>query len=164
MLGLLAAVFVAARRITGPALDAFLLAGTILAFPEGRHTLLSPHADALAVAFAVAGLVLIDSGRRGKAILGVVALLFALSVGAKLSSVAGCTAACVFLLRQERRPAVWLMGMMLLLRIAGFVLLQGSSDGRFLENFRPVGSGGLALRSLLDGPKRLLQALVFSTR
>jgi hypothetical protein len=207
MLALLAVVFVAARRITGRTLDAFVLTSTILAFPEGRRALLSPHADALAVALAVAGLILIDCGLSGRRkgegekgrkgerekgrkgeqrysglapllsfspspflpfslspFLGVIAVLFALSVGAKLSSIAGCAAACLFLLRRERRAAAWLMGMTALLGSAGFVLLQGSSDGRFLENFRAVGSGGLTWHSLFDGPLRLQQALAYSAQ
>jgi hypothetical protein len=164
MLGLLAAVFVAARRVTGRALDAFILSGLVLVFPEGRRALLSPHADALAVALSVGGLVLVDGERRGKGVLAAAALLFVLSIGAKFSSVAGCGAAGVFLVLRDRRQAAWLAGMTAALGIAGYALVQLGSDGRFLDNFRAVGSGGMSPQTLADGPTRLLLAFAFSTR
>src|SRR5438094_956462 len=83
--------------------DAFILAAAILVFPEGRRALLSPHADALAVAFSVAGLALLDGRRRNINLLAVVAFLFALAMGTKVTSLSGCAAACVFLFRHERR-------------------------------------------------------------
>src|SRR5207248_1605062 len=57
--------FLAARRLTGRNLDALALAGLVLAFPEGLGALLAPHADALAAALAVLGL-LVASGMRNE--------------------------------------------------------------------------------------------------
>jgi hypothetical protein len=164
MVGLVAAVFVAARRVTGHALDAFIFAALVLVFPEGRRVLLWPHADALAVALSVGGLLLASGERAGAGTLAGAALLFALAVGAKFSSVAGVAAACACLGARDWRRAAGLAGMTAVLGVGGFALLQLGSDGRFLDNFRAVGSGGMSTESLRIGPTRLFQAAGVSTR
>ena len=127
--------------------------------------MLSPHADALAVALSVTGLALLDRRRGGsKLFLAAASLLFALSVSAKVTSVAGVAAACLFLWPRERRAAVWLMGMTSFLGVCGFMLLELASNDRFLEYFRAVGSGGLDVRSLFNGPPRLLLAILYSSQ
>ena len=164
MLGVLAAVFAAARRRTTRSLDAFLCTAVVLVFPEGRQALLRPHADALAVAFTVAGLALLDGRARRPLVLAAAALLFALAMGTKVTSVAGCAAGCVFLFQHDRRSALWLAALTLGLAVVGFLLLQLGSDGRFLENFRAVGSGGFTLERIKDGPVRFTLALIVSTK
>jgi hypothetical protein len=67
MTALLGGVFVAVRRITGRAVDAVVLTALVLASAEGRAALESPHADALAAAFAVWGLLGVDQSQRQKA-------------------------------------------------------------------------------------------------
>jgi hypothetical protein len=164
MVGLLAAVFVAVRRAVGHVPDAFLLTSVLLVFPEGRRVLLWPHVDALAVALSVGGLILVSGERPGKAPLAVAALLFALALAAKFSSVAGFAAACVYLGARDRRRAAWLAALTVGLGVVGFALLHLGSNGRFLDNFRAVGSGGMSAETLAVGPTRMLQAIGLSTR
>jgi hypothetical protein len=164
MAGLLTAVFVAVRRAAGHALDAFILTSAILAFPEGRRVLLWPHVDALAVALSVGGLLFVSGERPGMGSVAAAALLFALALAAKVSSVAGVAAACVYLGTRDQRQAAWLVVMTAALGVVGFVLLQLGSDGRFLDNFRAVGSGGMSVQSLAVGPTRMIQAIGVSAR
>ncbi len=154
MVLLLAGVFVAVRRLTGRALDALLLTGLVLASPEARTALLSPHADALAAALTLAGLLLIDRGRAGLA-----ALLFTAALMTKFSAIAGPVAAGVFLLRHDRKRALGLLLSWFVLTASGLVLLEHFSDGRFLDNFRSLGSGGMSLDSIRIGPARVAFAL-----
>jgi hypothetical protein len=164
MAGLLAVVFVAVRRACGNAVDAFILTSVVLVFPEGRRVLLWPHVDALAVALSVGGLTVVSRERPGMGSVAVAALLFALALAAKFSSVAGVAAACVYLAGRDRRQTAWLVLLTAALGGVGFVLLQLGSDGRFLDNFRAVGSGGMSARSLAVGPTRMIQALGVSAR
>ena len=164
MTGLLAVVFVAVRRACGNALDAFILTSVILVFPEGRRVLLWPHVDALAVALSVGGLLLVSGERPGMGSVAAAALLFALALAAKFSSVAGVAAACVYLGARDRRRAAWLVAMTAALGVVGFVLLQLGSDGRFLDTFFAVGSGGMSAQSFAVGPTRMVQAMGVSAR
>ena len=159
MTALLLGVFVAVRRITGRTLDALILTALVLASPEGQAALLSPHADALAAALAVFGLLTIERERvrAGHLILSV--LLFAAALMTKFSAVAGPAAAAMFLLPRQRRRAVELVLVWLALSTAGLALLEHTSDGRFLDNFRSLGSGGMNLDSIRIGPSRVAFAL-----
>src|SRR5262249_33712314 len=126
--------------------------------------LLWPHVDALAVALSVGGLILVSGGRPGKGSLVAAALLFTFALAAKFSSVAGVAAACVYLGARDRRQAAWVAAMTVLPAVVGLFLLQLGSDGRFLDNFRAVGSGGMSSQSFTIGPTRLAQAVGVSTR
>jgi hypothetical protein len=155
---LLGGLFAAVRRRTGRWTDALALTGLLLAFPEGRMPLLSPHADALPVALALAGLLLLERVQTWRVVAA--ALLFALAVAAKFSAVAGPAAAAVALWRAgHRRLAI--LGALLFVGLVGLEVaaLQAASDGRFLDNLRSLGSGGMTLASLSIGPSRLGIAL-----
>jgi hypothetical protein len=81
-------------------------------------------------------------------------------VGTKFSSLAAPAAAGVVLLRRGGvRPAARLLVPFLLLGLAGLAALQLGSDGRFGENFRALGSGGMSAGSVRLGPARLGIAL-----
>lgn len=159
MTALLCGVFISVRRITGRTLDALMLTALVLASPEGRAALLSPHADALAAALALFGLLTIERERvrAGHLILSV--LLFAAALMTKFSAVAGPAAAAVFLFPRQRRRAVELALVWLALSATGLALIEHFSDGRFLDNFRSLGSGGMNLDSIRIGPSRVAFAL-----
>jgi hypothetical protein len=159
MTGLLAGVFVAVRRITGRALDALLLTALVLASPEGLTALLSPHADALAAALAVAGLLVLERGKVGAGRSCLAASLFTAALMTKFSAVAGPAAAGIFLMRQDRKRALWLLVPWFMLSASGLMLLDHFSDGRFVDNFRSLGSGGMSLDSIRIGPSRVAFAL-----
>lgn len=159
MTALLFGVFVAVRRITGRTLDALILTALVLASPEGRTALLSPHADALAASLAVFGLLTIQRERVCAKHSLVSALLFAAALMTKFSAVAGPAAAAVFLFPRQRRRAVPLVFVWLVLSATGLALLDQLSDGRFLDNFHSLGSGGMNLDSIRIGPSRVAFAL-----
>ncbi len=156
---LLACVFAASRRSAGRWLDATALTGLVLAFPQALGALLSPHADALAIAFTLAGLLLLkDDLGRGRALLA--ALLFVAALATKFSAVAGPAAGLAYLLsRQGLRPALRLVVPLGVLSLAGLLALHFSTEGRFLLNFRSLGSGGMSGASVRLGPARLAVAL-----
>jgi hypothetical protein len=177
MVVLLAGVFLAVRRITGRFLPAVILTGLVLAAPEGMTALLSPHADALAVALTLLGLLLVErtseeSWGVGRGTWGVdwrswlAAFLFTAAVMTKFSALAGPAAGAVVLVRTDRRRALWLLLPWLALTAAGLLLLDWFSAGRFLDNFRSLGSGGMNTESIRIGPARVAfafrQTLPFS--
>ena len=95
-----------------------------------------PYADALAVAFAVAGLLALGTTpTRLARILLAAAALFGLALGTKYSSIAAPAAAVVFLLQRDRKSGLILLGLGVLLAAVGFGGLELASGGRFLENF-----------------------------
>jgi hypothetical protein len=157
---LLAGVFVAVRRLTGRFVDAIGFSALVLAFPEGESGLLSPHADALPVALAVWGLLLLDrEGVSARRVIGA-AILFAVAVAAKFSAAAGPAAGAIILWQKgHRRLAV--LGLALFVGLVGLEIaaIQWGSDGRFLETFRALGSGGMSAESIRIGPNRLRIAL-----
>jgi hypothetical protein len=170
MAALLGGVFVAVRRVTGRATDAVILTALVLASAEGRAALESPHADALAAAFAVWGLLLTECRMqnaecRMKSVASHSAFcilhsaLFAAALMTKFSALAGPATAVAFLLPRDRRCAVALLVPWLVLSAAGLALLEYASDGRFLDNFRSLGSGGMTLDSIRIGPSRVAFAL-----
>ena len=171
MTALLTGVFVAVRRITGRTLDALILTALVLASPEGRAALLSPHADALAAALTIWGLLAVTQCRMQNAECRMKAPVFhsafcilhsALFVAAlmtKFSAIAGPAAAAVFLFPRQRRRTMALVLVWLALSATGLVLLQHVSEGRFLDNFRSLGSGGMNLDSIRIGPSRVAFAL-----
>jgi hypothetical protein len=161
--GLLGAVVAATRQVTGRTADGILLAAAVLAFPEGWRALLSPHADALAAALSVAGVAVCARERPGNVRLACAALLFALAMGTKFSSVAGPAAACVTVFHRDRRAGLLLATLTAALTVAGLVTINSLSDGRFLENARALASGGMSAESLPVGPIRLAHALKYSS-
>jgi hypothetical protein len=171
MTALLLGIFVAVRRISGRTLDALILTALVLASPQGLAALLSPHADALAAALTVWGLFAVSQCRRQNAecrmknrglysaFCILPSALFVAALMAKFSAVAGPAAAAVFLFPRQRRRTVELVLVWLALSATGLVLLEHFSDGRFLNNFRSLGSGGMNLDSIRIGPSRVAFAL-----
>jgi hypothetical protein len=159
---LLVGVFVAGRRLTQSWRAALALTGLVLAFPQGLGALLSPHADALAVAFSLGGLLLIDTDRpNGRRCLAA-ALLFTAAIATKFSSLAGPAAAATYLLAHHgRRSALGVLVPFGALTLAGVAALHFGTEGRFLENFRSLGGGGMGVEHLRLGPARLGLALAF---
>jgi hypothetical protein len=161
---LLTGVFIAVRRTTGRTLDAVVFTGLLLALPEATLALLIPHADALAAAFALAGLLVIGpvaekNQSRSRLSLGISTLFFAASFMTKFSSLAGVAAAAAFWLRRDRNGAGKLLLAWMVLTAAGLALIQHVSDGRFLENLHCLGSGGMNRDSLRLGLARFVVAL-----
>jgi hypothetical protein len=161
-LALAAGVFVATWRQSGRLGEGLFFAGLVVVLPEGFNALVSPHADALSAALAVWGLVLLDRDEepsRGRTFLA--AVLFALAFLTKLSGVAGPAAAGLWLLARGRRgQAAWVVGLSAGLGLLGLAAFHVASEGRFLDNFRSLASGGgMAAQSVLIGPARLLLAL-----
>ncbi len=154
------------------ALDAIILTGLVLVSPEGLAALLSPHADALATALAVLGLLVISQCRMQNAecrmkrrwgfhsafrILH--SAFFVAALMTKFSAVAAPAAAAAFLFQRHRKRAGWLLVTWAVLSASGLALLEHLSDGRFLANFRGLGSGGMSLDSIRIGPSRFAFAL-----
>jgi hypothetical protein len=163
-LALAAATFAVGRRLTDRVADALALTALVLAFNEGQMALLLPHADGLAVALSVWGLFAVSCTTPRSAQLVVAALLFTLAFGAKFSAVAAPLAALGFLLpREPKRGSALALGF-IVLAVAGLVAIYFASQGRFVDNFRALGSGGMTFDSVKIGLPRLLIALfVFST-
>jgi hypothetical protein len=159
MVLLLGGVFFAVRRATGRWLDALALTGLVMVSPEALTALLSPHADALAAALTVVGLLLIERGTISAGRTGLAAALFTAALLTKFSSVAGPAAAGVYLLRRDRSGALGLFGLWLVLSASSLLLLNHFSDGRFADNFRSLGSGGMSFDSIRIGPARVAYAL-----
>jgi hypothetical protein len=155
---LLAGLFTAIRRIGGKTIDAMTLACLLLAFPQGLAALLLPHADALAAGLAVWGLLALPSQTR-KGRLGLAAFLFTLAVLTKFSTLAAPAAGFFWLLGRDRKRSLYLLALCLVLGGLALGLIEWSSQGRFLENLRQLGSGGATTASLLQGPTFLLDAL-----
>ncbi len=154
---------VAAWHSTRRRLDALALAGLVLAFPEGLRALLSPHADSLAVALSVAGLLAVAGtpARRARAVLA--AALFALAFTTKFSALAAPVAAIAFGWPRDRKTAFTLAAVEGGLVVAALALVQLASNGRFAENFRALGGGGMNWDTLRNGPARLAGALAVSS-
>jgi len=155
---LLAGIFTAIRRSGGKTIDAMTLACLILAFPQGLSALLLPHADALAAGLAVWGLLALPS-QTSKGHMGLAALLFTLAVLTKLSTLAAPAAAFFWLLGCDRRRAMYLPAVCFVLGCLALGPIQLSSQGRFLENLRQLGSGGTTAEDILHCPAVLLDAL-----
>jgi hypothetical protein len=158
---LAAGLLVSVRWITGRWVDAIGLAGLLLAFPQGLNAAIMPHADALAAGLSTWGLIALAADRT-KPRIGTPALLFTLAVTAKFSSVAAPAAALLFFLARDRRKALGLVLLCLLLGACAMALVQGLSHGRFLENLGALGSGGTSGESFRLMLERLLSAIRFS--
>jgi hypothetical protein len=157
-----AAVLVMSRRLTGRWLDAVGLTGVLLALPQGLNALLMPHADALAAALSLWGLVAVAwaEGRPGRIVWA--GICFALAPAVKFSTVAGCGAALVWLLLRSWRQALSLLLLSIVLGLSWFLLVDWLSAGRFLTNLRALGSGGLTPDTILRGPQLLLHNFQFT--
>jgi hypothetical protein len=161
---LIAGLVLVLRRITGRWQPGLVGAGLLLAFPEGFQALCSPHADALPVAFTLLGLWILVDREPTLPRTSLAAGLFALAVGTKFSAVAGPLSAGLFLyLRYGRSASLRLLLPWLALVLLELVVFQVASDGRFLVNFRSLGSGGMNLATLTIGPARLGLALARPT-
>lgn len=159
VVSLLGVIFAVTRRVTGRGADGLVTTAVFLAFLEGRDALLSPHADALAVALSLGGLLLCARERAGKFTLVAAAVLFALAILTKVTSVAGPAAACVTLLVRDRRSGLLLAGLTAAFAAAGLLAVNSLSDSRFLDNLRAVNSGGELGGSLWTAPAALLNTL-----
>ena len=125
--------------------------------------LLSPHADALAIAFAIWGLFVVGRGNPGAAALALAAVLFALAVGTKLTAVAAPLAAVLYLLPQQSKKAGGLALSFGLLAFGAMGLIALASQGRFLENFSALAAAGTNARFAVMAPARLLIGLLTSS-
>jgi hypothetical protein len=149
------------RRLTGRWQGGLVTAGLVLAVRQGLQTVVLPHTDALAAALSVWGLLLLETIPGRFRIVGP-AVFFSLALAAKVTTVAGLGAALVYLLTRDRRAALRLLLLVVALGGAGFALLQLGSDGRFLDNLRSVGGGGLGWDSVRQGPAKMLHLLLQS--
>jgi hypothetical protein len=157
----LTGVFTAVRPLTGRYSDAVALSALVVAFIGGLSALLAPHADALPVGLALWGLLLIDREPVRAWHVVLAALLFALALATKFSAVAGPAAAAVVLWRRGYwRLALLGAGLFAVLAVLEVMAFDWASDGRFLDNMRSLGSGGMTLQSIFIGPGRLLIVLL----
>ncbi len=158
-LALLAGLFVAAQRQAGTGQGLFF-AVLLLALPEGLNALLTPHADALAAALAVWGLLCLDREQLSPGWIVLAGLLFALAFLSKFSAVAGPAAVGAWLLMRRRPgPAAGVAGLSAALAALGVLGCDWLSAGRMLDNFHSLASGGMSGESIRLGPVRLLIAL-----
>ena len=164
LLGLLGATAAGTWRLTRRPLDVVAICGLVLAFPEGLRALLAPHADGLAVALSVAGVLAVAAAPTRTAWVGVAGILFALAFATKFSAMAAPAAAIIFLVGRHRKAAVALAAIevVLILGVIGFCQLF--SHGRFAENFRALGGGGMSFDTILIGPGRTVGALKISSQ
>jgi hypothetical protein len=162
VIALAAATCAVVRRITGRWLEAIALGALIVAFPEGLMALLSPHADALAVALSVWGLFILASEKLRIGPIVLAALLMGLAFGTKFSAVAAPAAAVIFLLPKKPKATLALTAIVAGLALSGLALIHFASQGRFEENFRALASGGMTLDFMKMAPGRLVWGLVNS--
>ena len=122
-----------------------------------------PKSDGLAAALNVWGLVLAvrAANRHGK--LYPAAMLFAAAWSAKITTIFGLAAVCVWLVATARQRLAWRLGAQ---TVCGYLLVACltifASHGRVVEIFRACASGGTHWSYIAEGPLWLIAWTIYS--
>jgi hypothetical protein len=149
------------RRFGAPLDVTAALAAVLVGTSVGFNAVTTIAGDTLALIFALGALMAV--GREGadaeRSSIAVAALLAALAVLSKSSSLWVVAAIALFLvLRRHRTHAAMFLGLTAVLAVAGVIATNVASNGRFLTNLRELsvaGYGG-ATHVLVDTPVRFV--------
>jgi hypothetical protein len=122
--------------------------------------------DLLPAGFNLWGLALVVSAagrenwRRSRMLLAAAALIFALAVATKITSIFGAATAMIwFVSRRQVREAMWLATMCIVGLLVTALITQWASGGRALAIFRLCAAGGGGFHELLLGPEHFLREM-----
>ena len=136
-------------------------AGAILAPTCCQLSLTYPHADGLASALNVWGLAVIVRPKPRRKQIVLASILFTLAWSAKMTTVFGFAVALVWLVSKGSRRTAWELAVA---TCSGYLLVAGAmmlaSQGRVLDIFEALSSGGATWRSIASGPLGLLDRVV----
>ena len=150
---LIVGVFCLLERMGAERWLAAACAGTLLASVSAQYAVISPHADALASALNIWGLVIIVRAKCNSRRTLIAAILFALAWSAKLTTCFGLIAAVLWLVNLGlRRRALQLAAG----TTVGYLLVAAAmvvfSHGRVVNIFRACALGGTGWKRFLEGP------------
>jgi len=149
---LIVGVFYLLVRIGAERWLAAACAGTLLASVPARWAVISPHADALACALNVWGLVVIVGPKRSTRRTLLAAMLFALAWSAKFTTCFGLAAAVLWLVNVGlRRRALQLAAGTTIGYSLVAAVMAVFSHGRVVEIFRACAFGGMGWKRVIDG-------------
>ena len=153
MVFLLAGVFCLLERMGAERWLAAACAGTLLASVAAQYAVVSPHADILASALNVWGLVIIVGPKCSSRRTLLAAVFFVLAWSAKFTTCFGVVAAVLWLVNVgQRRRALQLAAV----TTAGYILVVGAifvfSHGRAVEIFKACALGGTGWKRFLGAP------------
>jgi hypothetical protein len=152
---LLLAAFLLLRGLAVPRDLAIAGALVLLANQPLQSAVVAIRGDLLASALNLCGLALAVSARRFRGMV-LASVPFALAILTKQTAVYGLLAATAALvLRGLRRQGLAVLAIASALVLAGVVLTQIQSQGRFFESLRAVSSGGTTLKTLAAAPSRM---------
>jgi len=135
----------------------------VLAAGSVQMSLSTPQADGLAAALNVCGLAAIARPAHSRRRIFLAALLFALAWSAKLTTVFGLAAACIWLLAKGYKRVAWLL---VAETCCGYLLVAGvmivASHGRIVGIFRACASGGTNWKFIASGFSRMESMAVYT--
>ncbi len=135
----------------------------VLAAGSVQMSLSTPQADGLAAALNVCGLAAIARPPHSRRRIFLAALLFALAWSAKLTTVFGLAAACIWLLAKGYKRVAWLL---VAETCCGYLLVAGvmivASHGRIVGIFRACASGGTNSKFIASGFSRMESMAVYT--
>src|SRR5271165_2210923 len=138
-------------------------AATALAASSVQMSLSTPQADGLAAALNVCGLAAIAPPPHSRRRIFLAALLFTLAWSAKLTTVFGLGAACIWLLAKGYKRVAWHLAAE---TACGYLLVAAlmiaGSQGRVLEIFRACASGGTNWKFIASGLSRMESMAVYT--
>ena len=153
MVFLLAGIFCLLQRMGAERWLAAACAGTLLASVSAQYAIVSPHADVLASALNVWGLVIIVGPKCNSRRTFLAAIFFVLAWSAKFTTCFGVVAAVLWLVNiGQRRRALQLAAV----TTAGYLFVAGAilvfSQGRVVDIFKACALGGTGWKRFLDAP------------
>jgi hypothetical protein len=157
---LLALTYFALRRLGCDWALALGFTATVLVSFVGLFAATSVYGDALPALLQL-GAILVVARSTSKRALAAAALLVALAFLTKLSAVWAVLAVAVYLVLRDRRKLILFLALAIGFAVAGVVAADAASDGRMLDNLRPLafaGGGGIGA-IILDSPQRLIRLM-----
>jgi len=135
----------------------------VLAAGSVQMSLSTPQADGLAAALNVWGLAAIARLPHSRRRVLFAALLITLAWSAKLTTVFGLAAACIWLIATEYKRVAWLLAAE---AVCGYLLVAGAmivgSHGRVVEIFRACASGGADWKFIASGAVRMVSMALYT--
>ena len=163
MLLLMLGTFLLLRRLAVERWLAGCSAMMVLAAASAQMSLSTPQSDGLAAALNIWGLAAIAKPPYVHRKILLAALLFTLAWSAKLTTVFGLAAACIWLLAKGYKRVAWLLAAE---TGCGYLLVAGAmivaSHGRIVEIFRACASGGTNWKFIASGFSRMESMAVYT--
>jgi hypothetical protein len=159
-LAVIAALVALLRQLEVPRALAWAAGFTMLGTVTYQMLLTTVRGDFLATALNLAGVAAALAWRKthGRRALLWAAIFFAAAFLTKITTLFGLVAVVLWLVvKREGRTAAVLAGASAVLMVLGAGIAQWASDGRMLESFRAVASGGTDPGFALSAPRRLLE-------